>query len=106
MTIPYHPLAELFPLMEGAAFEKLVADIKAHGLHNPITLYETKILDGRNRERACEEAGVEPFYDGYDGGRSLGLRGEPERRPEASGRQPAGNDCGAGGKHAAAPTGG
>ena len=73
MTIPYHPLAELFPLMEGAAFEELVADIKAHGLHNPITLYETKILDGRNRERACEEAGVEPFYDSYDGDDPLGF---------------------------------
>jgi hypothetical protein len=73
MTIQYHPLAELFPLMEGAAFEKLVSDIKAHGLHNPITLYETKILDGRNRERACEEAAVEPFYDGYDGDDPLGF---------------------------------
>ena len=73
MTIPYHPLAELFPLMEGAAFEELVADIKAHGLHNPITLYETNILDGRNRERACEEAGVEPFYDSYDGDDPLGF---------------------------------
>ena len=73
MTIPYHPLAELFPLMEGAAFDELVADIKAHGLHNPITLYETNILDGRNRERACEEAGVEPFYDSYDGDDPLGF---------------------------------
>ena len=73
MRIPYHPLAELFPLMEGAAFEALVADIKAHGLHNPICLYETKILDGRNRERACEEAGVEPFYDSYDGDDPLGF---------------------------------
>jgi hypothetical protein len=73
MPIPYHPLAELFPLMEGAAFGELVADIKAHGLHNPITLYETKIIDGRNRERACEEAGVEPFYDSYDGDDPLGF---------------------------------
>ena len=73
MTIPYHPLAELFPLMEGAAFEELVADIKAHGLHNPVTLYETNILDGRNRERACEEAGVEPLYDSYDGDDPLGF---------------------------------
>ena len=67
MPIPYHPLAELFPLMEGAAFEALVADIRANGLMNPITLCNDKLLDGRNRHRACSEAGVQPIFDVYDG---------------------------------------
>ena len=49
MTIPTHPLAQLFPLMEGPAFEALVADIRANGLMNPITLCDDKLLDGRNR---------------------------------------------------------
>jgi len=67
MTIPTHPLAQLFPLMEGTAFEALVADIRANGLMNPITLRDDKLLDGRNRHRACAEAGVQPIFDVYDG---------------------------------------
>ena len=63
MTIPAHPLAQLFPLMEDAAFEALVADIRANGLMNPITLCDDKLLDGRNRYRACAEAGVQPSFD-------------------------------------------
>jgi len=58
--LEFHPLANIFPLMEGEEFEALVADIGANGQHEPIVLYEGKILDGRNRYRACLAANAEP----------------------------------------------
>jgi ParB-like chromosome segregation protein Spo0J len=58
--LKFHPLADLLPLMEGEEFDALVADIKASGLRERIMLYEGKILDGRNRYRACLKAGFEP----------------------------------------------
>ena len=73
MTLPSHPLAELFPLMEGPGFEELVADIKANGLIHPLTVCEGMLLDGRNRLRACEEAGVAPSYEIYAGPDPLGF---------------------------------
>src|SRR2546430_9180645 len=57
-SIPFHPLASMFPLMEGEEFDALVADIKTNGQRDPIVLYQGKILDGRNRYRACLAAGV------------------------------------------------
>lgn len=62
-----HELANIFPLIEGDEFDKLVDDIKTNGLLNPIVLYEGKILDGRNRFNACLEAGIEPLFVEYDG---------------------------------------
>jgi len=70
----FHPLAELFPLMQGREFDELCADIRAHGLREPIWRYEGQILDGRNRWRACEAIGVasRPMRD-YDGDDPLGF---------------------------------
>jgi hypothetical protein len=59
-AIKFHPLADMFPLMEGAEFDALVADIKANGLHEDIVFYENMILDGRNRYRAWLAAGKDP----------------------------------------------
>ena len=64
----FHPVADLFPLMEGTEFSALVNDIREYGLIDPIMLHsDGSILDGRNRYRACLEAGVDPVYDTWSG---------------------------------------
>lgn len=55
--LDYHPLANLFPLIEGEAYEQLVDDVRQNGVREPIVLLDGKILDGRNRYRAGLEAG-------------------------------------------------
>src|SRR5262245_4951694 len=52
-----HPLANMFPMIEGAEFANLKADIAANGIHQPIVLYQGQILDGRNRYKAAKEVG-------------------------------------------------
>jgi hypothetical protein len=52
-----HPLANMFPMIEGAAFEELKRDIAAQGILEPIRLYQGMILDGRNRYAAAKACG-------------------------------------------------
>src|SRR3984957_20384482 len=72
----FHPLADIFPLLEEKDLEALAEDIKAKGLTEPITLYEGKVLDGRNRYRACDLAKVElgpDHFIEYEGADALGF---------------------------------
>ena len=78
-----HPYADILPLLEGEAFDALVADIRANGLLEPITLYEGMILDGRNRWNACKAAGVEPQFREFDGDGPAGVRAVTEPPPPA-----------------------
>ncbi len=73
MTLEFHPLASVFPLMEGEEFSALVEDVRANGVLEPVTLYEDKILDGRNRARAAEQAGVSFATSDYVGADPLGF---------------------------------
>jgi hypothetical protein len=59
--LEFHPIAEIFPMLddESVGFKALVEDIKANGLKEPVWRYEGKVIDGRNRVRACKAAGVE-----------------------------------------------
>jgi ParB-like chromosome segregation protein Spo0J len=82
-ALPFHDACAVFPEMEGVEFDELVADIKRRGLRVPITTFRepiprpdgsvsvhemrTLIIDGRNRARACAEAGVTPRYEEFDG---------------------------------------
>lgn len=58
----FHEVANFFPLLTGDEFEEFKQDIKENGLLEPIWIYEDKIIDGRNRYRACMELGVDPQY--------------------------------------------
>jgi protein gp37/ParB-like chromosome segregation protein Spo0J len=60
-----HPFADAFPLIEGEEFDEMVLDVKRNGLRDPILLNHerTVLVDGRNRYRACDAAGVEAEFD-------------------------------------------
>lgn len=65
---PAHPVADLFPMLLDDELKDLAADIKERGLLQPIILDDKgRILDGRNRDAACELASVEPKYVTYEG---------------------------------------
>ena len=69
----FHPFADVFPLLEGAEFDGLVADVKAHGIRESIWVFEDQILDGRHRHRAAKAAGVECPERIYTGDDPLGF---------------------------------
>jgi ParB-like chromosome segregation protein Spo0J len=58
MILQDHPIAAIFPLLPEVELKALAEDIEENGLRMPILLLDGKILDGRNRYRACQISGV------------------------------------------------
>ena len=65
--VKYHPIADVWPMMQEDQLQELAADIKKNGLIQPVWLYQGMILDGRNRWAACKIAGVDPKTKEYTG---------------------------------------
>jgi DNA modification methylase len=61
-----HKYADIFPMLDDAKLKDLADDIRTNGLQEPIKTYDGQILDGRNRFRACQIAGVTPVYQAAD----------------------------------------
>lgn len=62
-----HPVADLFPYLDGDEYSDLVASIREHGQHTAVVVHDGVLLDGRNRLRACVDAGVKPLAAEYTG---------------------------------------
>ena len=56
--ISFHPLANIFPWLEGAANDALREDIRQNGVREPIVFLDGAILDGRNRYQCARHLGV------------------------------------------------
>jgi hypothetical protein len=67
----FHELSNIFPMMSDAEFAALVEDIREHGLREAIWTHDGKIIDGRNRFKACEQLGIKPAFRKWDGKGSL-----------------------------------
>lgn len=59
----------IFPEAKLEDFNRLLDDIRANGFDktHPITIYEGEIIDGWNRQRACDEIGINPAYTTFTG---------------------------------------
>jgi hypothetical protein len=68
-----HPICLLMPSADEDELQNLMEDIRAHGLLDPIVLFEKRILDGRSRAAACDSAGVARRYVEFQGTREEAL---------------------------------
>ena len=66
-SMEVHPLTNIFPPMSVDEYAELKADIAANGLREAIWTWRGKIVDGRNRHRACQELGISARFREWDG---------------------------------------
>lgn len=70
-TLERHEFSSMFPDADRADYAALVESLRSRGWdsNNPIVLFEGKVLDGRHRQLACAETGIEPTFVEFNGTR-------------------------------------
>lgn len=64
----FHELANIFPMMSDEEFSILKSDMQEGFDKNyPILIWEGKVIDGRNRYKACSELGINPIVKEWNG---------------------------------------
>jgi ParB-like chromosome segregation protein Spo0J len=62
-----HPIASLFPLLEGKDYEELKKSIEQHGQQQPIIVRNGVLIDGRNRLKVLLDLRRQPVVQEYNG---------------------------------------
>ena len=59
----------IFPEAKPDDYARLIDDIRQNGFDTkqPVTIYQGEVLDGWNRQRACDELGINPSYTTFSG---------------------------------------
>jgi hypothetical protein len=60
-----HPVAAMFPMLEGDEYENLRSSIKSYGQQKTILVQGDLLIDGRNRMKVCLDLGIEPRVSEY-----------------------------------------
>lgn len=60
-----HEYCDIFPDLDAKAIAEMAASIAAEGQLDPIIRWGTIILDGKNRLKACDLAGVSPIFESW-----------------------------------------
>ena len=63
MNFEFHPLADIFPLIEGADFQALVSDIAEHGLLDPVVAVDCAVWDQLHSRVALTKSVLHENWD-------------------------------------------
>lgn len=58
-----HPACAAYPDLEAAELQELADSIEEHGQLEPCWVYHNQLIDGKNRQRACELKKIKPNFE-------------------------------------------
>ena len=66
-ALDVHPYARLVPVIVTGDLDRLISDIRANGVNEPLIMFENQVLDGRNRLAVASVLGIPVQLTRFDG---------------------------------------